>query len=289
MSAGQVSDRIDLHAHSSASDGTLTPAELVVAASEAGLDVVALTDHDTASGWPAAVAALPAGLTLVRGAELSCRWHGVEPGIALHLLGYLFDPAEPELAAELARVRSGREHRAERMVDLLRADGIDVSWAEVLADAAGGTVGRPHLARALVRLGLVGTVGEAFGPAWLGERYRLPKDDIDVFRALKLIRAAGGVAVFAHPKASVRGRIVPDSLIVELAAAGLFGLEAEHEDHTPAQRAQVRALAAELGLVVTGSSDFHGSNKTVALGANLTDPAAYEKIVGAARGVAALP
>ena len=281
MNDGHMSERIDLHAHSNASDGTLTPAELVVAASEAGLDVVALTDHDTTSGWPAAVAARPAGLTLVRGAELSCRWHGVRPGIALHLLGYLFDPAEPELAAERTRASS-----AERMVDLLRADGIDVSWAEVLADAAGGTVGRPHLARALVRLGLVGTVGEAFGPAWLGERYRLPKDDIDVFRALELIRAAGGVAVFAHPKASVRGRIVPDSLIVELAAAGLFGLEAEHEDHTPAQRAQVRALAAGLGLVVTGSSDFHGSNKTVALGANLTDPAAYEKIVGAARGVA---
>jgi 3',5'-nucleoside bisphosphate phosphatase len=159
-----------------------------------------------------------------------------------------------------------------------------VTWPEVLADAAGGTVGRPHLARALVRLGLVETVSEAFGPAWLGERYRLPKEDIEVMHGLSLIRAAGGVAVFAHPRASVRGRIVPDSLIVELAAAGLFGLEAEHEDHTPQQRAHVRAMAADLGLVVTGSSDFHGSNKTVALGANLTDPAAYEKIITAASG-----
>jgi predicted metal-dependent phosphoesterase TrpH len=278
--------RIDLHAHSTASDGTLTPAELVAEAASAGLSVVAITDHDTTSGWQAAAAARPPGLTLVPGAELSCRWYGVEPGIALHLLGYLFDPAEPALATELARVRSAREHRAERMVDLLRADGIDVSWADVLADAAGGTVGRPHLARALIRLGLVETVAEAFGPAWLGERYRLPKEDIEVFRALSLIRAAGGVAVFAHPKASVRGRIVPDTLIVELAEAGLFGLEAEHEDHTPQQRARVRALAADLGLVATGSSDFHGSNKTVALGANLTDPEAYEKIVGAAGGVA---
>ena len=276
--------RIDLHAHSTASDGTLTPAELVAAASVAGLDVVGLTDHDTTSGWAAATGALPAGLTLVPGAELSCRWHGVAPGIALHLLAYLFDPAEPRLAAELARVRLARERRAERMVELLRADGIDVSWPDVLADAAGGTVGRPHLARALVRLGLVATVSEAFGPAWLGERYRLPKEDIEVFHGLSLIRAAGGVAVFAHPRASVRGRIVPDSLIVELAAAGLFGLEAEHEDHTPQQRGHIRAMAADLGLVVTGSSDFHGSNKTVALGANLTDPAAYEKIVAAASG-----
>lgn len=277
--------RIDLHTHSTASDGTLTPAELVAAASAAGLDTVALTDHDTTSGWAAATGALPPGVTLVPGAELSCRWHGVRPGIALHLLAYLFDPAEPRLAAELSRVRLARERRAERMVELLRADGIDVAWPDVLADAAGGTVGRPHLARALVRLGLVETVSEAFGPAWLGERYRLPKEDIEVFHALSLIRAAGGVAVFAHPRASVRGRIVPDSLIVELAGAGLFGLEAEHEDHTPQQRVHVRALAAGLKLVVTGSSDFHGSNKTVALGANLTDPAVYEKIVTAATGV----
>jgi predicted metal-dependent phosphoesterase TrpH len=275
--------RIDLHTHSRASDGTLTPAELVRAAADAGLDVVALTDHDTTAGWAPAEAALPPGLTLVPGAELSCRWHGVDPPIPLHLLAYLFDPGEPALAAELGRVREARETRAERMVDLLRADGIDVTWDEVRGYAAGGTVGRPHLAWALIARGLVGTVAEAFAPAWLGHRYRLPKDDIEVFRALELIRGAGGVPVFAHPNASVRGRIVPDSLIVELAGAGLFGLEADHEDHTPEQRAHVRALAKELGLVVTGSSDFHGSNKTVPLGAWLTEPDAYERIVNAAR------
>jgi hypothetical protein len=276
--------RIDLHTHSTASDGTLTPAALVGAAVLAGLDVVALTDHDTTAGWAPAVAGLPPGLTLVRGAELSCRWYGVSPGIALHLLAYLFDPDEPALVAELARVRLGREERAERMVDLIRADGIDLGWDEVLADAAGGTVGRPHLARALVRRGLVGTVSEAFAPRWLGERYRLPKPDIDVFHAVSLVRAAGGVPVLAHPRASSRGRIVPDSLIVELAGVGLAGLEAEHEDHTPAQREQVRTLAAELGLVATGSSDFHGSNKTVLLGANLTGPGAYQRILDMARG-----
>jgi 3',5'-nucleoside bisphosphate phosphatase len=277
--------RIDLHAHSTASDGTCTPAELVSAAVAAGLDVVALTDHDTTAGWAAAEAALPPGLTLVRGAELSCRWYASDPPIALHLLAYLFDPADVPLRGELARVRAAREHRAERMVELLRADGIDVTWDEVRDYAAGGTVGRPHLAQALIRRGLVGTISEAFAPGWLGQRYRLPKADIDVFKALELVRNAGGVAVFAHPRASVRGRIVPDSLIVELAGAGLAGLEADHEDHSPAERAHVRDLARELGLLVTGSSDFHGSNKTVRLGAQTTAPGAYHTIVEMAHGV----
>ncbi|MEU2986798.1 PHP domain-containing protein [Micromonospora aurantiaca] len=280
-----VPARIDLHTHSTASDGTLTPAELVRAAADAGLDVVALTDHDTTAGWAPAVAALPPGLTLIRGAEISCRWFGAEPAIPLHLLAYLFDPAEPHLAAELARVRRAREERGERIVRLLQADGIPVSWTEILAGAGGGTVGRPHIAQALIRAGLVTTTTEAFGPDWLGERYRLPKDDIEVFQAVALVRAAGGVPVFAHPRASRRGRIVPDELIADLVAAGLAGLEADHEDHDPAERAHVRGLAADLGLLVTGSSDFHGTHKTVRLGAHTTDPEAYERIVAQARGV----
>ncbi|WFF08416.1 PHP domain-containing protein [Micromonospora sp. WMMD1076] len=280
-----VPARIDLHTHSTASDGTLTPAELVRAAAGAGLDVVALTDHDTTAGWAPAVAALPPGLALIRGAEISCRWSGAEPAIPLHLLAYLFDPAEPHLAAELARVRRAREVRGERIVRLLQADGIPVSWTEILAGAGGGTVGRPHIAQALIRAGLVATTTEAFGPDWLGERYRLPKDDIDVFQAVALVRAAGGVPVFAHPRASRRCRIVPDELIADLASAGLAGLEADHEDHDPAERAHVRGLAADLGLLVTGSSDFHGTHKTVRLGAHTTDPEAYERIVALARGV----
>ncbi|WP_238016427.1 PHP domain-containing protein [Dactylosporangium sp. AC04546] len=276
--------RIDLHAHSTASDGTSTPTELVAEAAAAGLDVVALTDHDTTAGWPAAIAARPAGLTLVPGAELSCRWHGGPWPISLHLLAYLFDPAEPALATELARVRLSRETRAERMVDLLQADGIDVTWDEVLQHAAGGTVGRPHLAQALIRRGLVGTVSEAFEPKWLGRRYRVPKEDMDVFVALRLVLRAGGVPVFAHPRATTRGPVVPDSLIVEMAGAGLFGLEADHTDHTPEEQQHVRALAAELGLVVTGSSDYHGHNKTVRLGARTTQPAVLEQIVAAASG-----
>jgi predicted metal-dependent phosphoesterase TrpH len=277
--------RIDLHTHSTASDGTLTPAELVVAAAGAGLDVVAVTDHDTTLGWAAAVAARPPGLTVVRGAELSCRWYGVGPAIPLHLLAYLFDPTEPALLAELARVRVARELRGERIVDLLRADGVDVSWEEVREYAGAGTVGRPHIAQALIRAGLVATTREAFAAHWLGERYRLPKEDTDVFEAVQLVRHAGGVPVFAHPRATRRGRIVPDELIRELAAVGLFGLEADHEDHSPQERAHVRALAAELGLVVTGSSDFHGTHKTVRLGAHTTAPEVYERIVAAASGV----
>jgi predicted metal-dependent phosphoesterase TrpH len=286
QTTGSRARRIDLHTHSTASDGTLTPAELVRAGARAGLDVLAITDHDTTAGWAPAVAALPPGLTLLRGAELSCRWYGQRRSIPLHLLAYLFDPDSTELVAELTRLRAARELRAEAIVELLRADGIKVSWAEIRAAAAGGTVGRPHIAQALIRAGLVRTTSEAFAPQWLGERYRLPKEDLDVFHAVRLVRQAGGVPVFAHPRATKRGRIVPDELIVELAGAGLAGLEADHEDHSPAERAHVRALAGELGLVVTGSSDFHGTHKTVRLGAHTTAPEAYEWIVAAARGVA---
>ncbi|WP_430780732.1 PHP domain-containing protein [Actinoplanes sp. G11-F43] len=280
--------QIDLHCHSTASDGTLTPADLVRAGAAAGLAVMAITDHDTTGGWAEAEAARPEGLGLVRGAELSCRWHGVEPGIPLHLLAYLFDPAEPVLAGELLRLRLDREQRGERIVELLRADGVPITWDEVRGYAAGGSVGRPHIAQALIRAGLVGSTTEAFASAWLGARYSVPKSDLDVFDALRAVRAAGGVAVFAHPRATKRGRVVPDELIAELADAGLFGLEADHEDHSPAERAQIRALAERLGLVVTGSSDFHGTHKTVRLGAFTTGPAAYEKIASVATGVPVL-
>jgi hypothetical protein len=277
--------RIDLHTHSTASDGTLGPAELVAAGAAAGLTVMAITDHDTTGGWAAAARARPAGLTLIRGAELSCRWYGGERPIPLHLLAYLFDPDATELVTQLAAMRADRERRAERMVELLRADGVDISWPEVAGYAAGGSVGRPHIAQALIRAGLVATTSEAFASRWLGRRYHIPKLDLDVFEAVRMVRAAGGVPVFAHPRASRRGRVVDDAMITALAAAGLFGLEADHEDHSPAERAQVRALADRLGLVVTGSSDFHGTHKTVRLGAFTTAPQVYEKIVAAASGV----
>ena len=271
--------RIDLHTHSTVSDGTLPPAQVRAAAATAGLDVVALTDHDGVGGWAEASAAAEAlGLQFVPGVELSCRWYGVEPAIPLHLLAYYVDPHHEALSAEMTRVRLARERRAERIVALMNADGIDVTYEEVRGYAGGDAVGRPHLAQALIRRGLVSTVSEAFAPAMLGERWRLPKDDVDVFLALRLVRAAGGVAVFAHPRATRRGRTVPDSLIEEMATTGLAGLEADHEDHSPEERAHVRALAQRLGLLVTGSSDFHGTNKTVAIGAHLTDPAVLTEI-----------
>jgi predicted metal-dependent phosphoesterase TrpH len=273
--------RIDLHAHSTASDGTSTPARLVAEAAGAGLDVVAITDHDTTAGWDVAAAALPPGLRLVRGAELSCRWHGTEPSIPLHLLAYLFDPGHAPLAAALGRLRESRLRRGAAIVAMLRADGVEITWDEVRGYAAGGSVGRPHIAQALIRAGLVGSTDAAFGRDWLGGRYRLPKEDLDVFAALRLVRAAGGVAVFAHPRATRRGRVVPDELIADLAAAGLFGLEVEHDDQSERERAHLRGLAGELGLETTGSSDYHGRHKSVRLGAYTTAPAAYERIVAA--------
>lgn len=270
---------IDLHTHSTASDGTLRPAEVVDAAVQAGLAVVALTDHDTVSGWPEARAACPASLTLELGVEMSCHWNGVQPPISLHLLGYRFDPEEPALAGALAASRKERTTRARRMIDLLNADGIDVSWDEVSADAAGGAVGRPHLARALMRRGLVASVSEGFGDQWLGERYRIRKRDLDVLEALRLIRGAGGAAVFAHPLARRRGRVVPDEVIERLAREGLAGLEVDHEDHTPAEREHLRELAEKLGLFATGSSDFHGTNKSIPIGANTTAPEVYTALM----------
>jgi len=277
--------RIDLHVHSSASDGTDAPAALMRLAGRVGLDVVALTDHDTTAGWAEAAAAVPPGLTLLPSIEISARWRpGPGTAIGLHLLAYLPDPGDEGLSGALDRVRRNRSTRAQRMVDLLRAGGIDVTWDEVLQDAAGAPVGRPHLAQALIRRGLVDTVSEAFAPQWLGRRYRLPKDDLEVFEALRLIRGAGGVPVFAHPLAHRRGRVVPDSVIAEMAAAGLAGLEADHPDHGPAERAHARTLAAELGLFVTGASDYHGSNKPTGIAVETTTPASYERILTLATG-----
>lgn len=273
--------RIDLHTHSTASDGTTAPAELVREAREAGLDVVALTDHDTTAGHAEAAAALPDGLTLVPGAEISC----AHEGVSLHLLGYLFDPADPALSAAMAALVDSRVGRAERMVRRLEEAGTGVTWERVRA-LAGGTVGRPHVAQALVEQGHVGSVSEAFTPDWIGTdgRFYEKKLELDVVRGVELVVAAGGVAVFAHPAAVTRGRTVGDDVIAAMAAAGLAGLEVDHVDHDDDARRHLRGLAAELGLVVTGSSDFHGANKTVRLGAETTAPEVYEELVARATG-----
>jgi 3',5'-nucleoside bisphosphate phosphatase len=273
--------RIDLHTHSTASDGTTPPGELMRLAADAGLDVVGLTDHDTIEGVDAAAAALPAGLTLVPGAEISCTYGGV----SLHLLAYLFDPAEPALDEAMRALRESRVGRAERMVRRLEQDGTGVTWQRVRA-LAGGTVGRPHVARALVELGHVGSVGEAFSPQWLGThgRYWEPKLELDVVHGVRLVVGAGGVAVFAHPAAVRRGRTVGDDVVVAMAEAGLTGLEVDHVDHDEPARRHLRGLAGELGLLTTGSSDFHGDNKPVVLGENTTSPQAYAALLARATG-----
>ncbi|MCX5194553.1 PHP domain-containing protein [Streptomyces sp. NBC_00249] len=279
--------RIDLHAHSTASDGTDTPAELVRNAAAAGLDVVALTDHDTVGGYAEALAALPAGLTLVTGAELSCRLDGV----GMHLLAYLFDPEEPELSRERELVRDDRTPRAQAMVGKLRALGVDVTWEQVARIAGDGSVGRPHIATALVELGVVPTVSDAFTPDWLanGGRAYAEKHELDPFDAIRLVKAAGGVTVFAHPAAVKRGECVPESAIAALAAAGLDGIEVDHMDHDGATRDRLRGLAGDLGLLTTGSSDYHGSRKTCRLGEHTTDPEIYGEITRRATGAFPVP
>ncbi|MCF3180276.1 PHP domain-containing protein [Streptomyces polychromogenes] len=279
--------RIDLHAHSTASDGTDTPAELVRNAAAAGLDVVALTDHDTVGGHTEAIAAVPRGLTLVTGAELSCRLDGV----GLHMLAYLFDPQEPELAAERELVRDDRTPRAQAMIGKLQELGVGVTWEQVARIAGNGSVGRPHIATAMVELGVVPTVSDAFTADWLadGGRAYAEKHELDPFDAIRLVKAAGGVTVFAHPAAVKRGVCVSDEAIAALAAAGLDGIEVDHMDHDTDTRARLRGLAGDLGLLTTGSSDYHGSRKTCRLGEYTTDPEIYGEITRRATGAFPVP
>ncbi|MFD3332510.1 PHP domain-containing protein [Streptomyces sp. NPDC058700] len=279
--------RIDLHTHSTASDGTDSPAELVRNAAAAGLDVVALTDHDTTRGHAEAIEALPEGLTLVTGAELSCRMDG----IGLHMLAYLFDPEEPALLAERELVRDDRVPRARAMVGKLRELGVPVTWEQVARIAGDGSVGRPHVAEALVELGVVPDVSGAFTPQWLadGGRAYVGKHELDPIEAIRLVKAAGGVTVFAHPLAVKRGQVLPEASIARLAEAGLDGIEVDHMDHDEATRARLRGLAKELGLLTTGSSDYHGSRKTCRLGEYTTDPEIYGEITRRAAGAFPVP
>ncbi len=262
--------RIDLHAHSSASDGTETPAELVRAAADAGLDVVALTDHDTVRGWAAATEALPSGLRLVRGAEISC----VYDGVSLHLLAYLFDPEHEALAEEMSMALDDRVPRAKAIVAKLAAAGHPITWELVLDQLQdGATVGRPHIADTLVAIGVVPDRTAAFDTLLHdGSEFFVGHYYVDAVRAVQLVREAGGVPVFAHPAAAKRGTTVGDDAIAAMAAAGLAGLEVDHRDNPPEARDRLRALAADLDLLVTGASDYHGTGKENRLGENTTDP-----------------
>jgi len=274
--------RADLHTHSTASDGTDPPAEVMRRAAEAGLDVVALTDHDTLAGQVEARAVLPPGLVLLPGMELSCRLDTR----SVHMLAYAVDPGNAELAAELAAIVEARIGRARRMVEQLRALGVDVAWPQVEALAGGGVVGRPHIARAMAAAGAIASPDQAFTPEWIGTggRAYVSRYALEPVAAIRLIRAAGGAAVLAHPGAVSRGEKLSDQAIARLAAAGMAGLEVAHPDHDLAERRRLAALAASLDLVPTGGSDDHGSLTGHRIGCETTSPEAYERLLSRMSG-----
>jgi len=271
--------RIDLHTHSNRSDGTDTPTQLVEKAVEAGLDVVAITDHDSTAGWDEAQAAADRlGITLVRGIEFSTMLDGV----SVHLLGYGFDPTDVPLLTELRRILDGRDNRLPALLDKLGDHGMPLTVADVVAQSGSAAAsGRPHVADAMVAAGYVADRDEAFqdwlydnGPAFV-ERYGAPLPD-----AIRLLREAGGVSVIAHPWARKARRVLPPDVLADLADQGLAGVEVDHNNHSPEVRAELRAVAADLGLVVTGSSDYHGTGKgpDFHLGVNTTAPEQFETL-----------
>ncbi len=279
-----ASGPIDLHAHSRVSDGTESPAKLVAAAAAAGLSVVALTDHDSTAGWDeAARAAVATGITVLPGMELSTQLDYA----SVHVLAYLIDPAEPELAAETARIRAERRDRAQSMVARIGAD-YALTWDDVVAQTVpGGTIGRPHIADALVARGHVPDRTAAFETIlhWRGGYYR-PHQAPEPLVGVRLIVGAGGVPVIAHPGARGPDRLIDDARMRELVEAGLAGVEVRHRDNPPASQVRWSAAARRWGLIETGSSDYHGAGKPNRLGENSTDRAAYEAIVARATGSA---
>lgn len=273
---------IDLHTHSSVSDGTETPTQLIRAAVEAGLDTIAITDHDSTAGWDEALtAASGTGIQIIRGMELSTRyeWRSV------HVLGYLFDPNDGELVAETAHIRADRLGRAERMVTNIARD-YDVSWDDVLAQSGGDSIGRPHIADALVARGIVRTRSEAFASILhFTGGYYLPHEAPTVLDGVRMITEAGGAAVLAHPATRGREAVVDDRGMAALVEAGLVGLEVGHRENTPDGRERLLELAATFDLVVTGSSDYHGEGKPNRLAENTTEPEALERLIARTRGV----
>jgi predicted metal-dependent phosphoesterase TrpH len=269
------------------SDGTETPAQLVRAALAAGIGTIAITDHDSTAGWhEAAAEASGTGLTVIPGMELSTRfgWQSV------HLLAYLIDPANADLIAETARIRAARLTRAESIVGRISAD-YDLTWDDVLAQTANGaTVGRPHIADALVAKGHVPTRSAAFASI-LHPRtgYFEPHYAPDPLAAVELVIAAGGVPVLAHPATHGRSGVIPESRLAALVDAGLFGLEIEHRENTEDGKKRLRQLADRFGLAVTGSSDYHGAGKPNVLGENTTAPEVLERIIAEGTGSAPFP
>lgn len=268
---------IDLHTHTTVSDGTDTPAQLVNKALAQGLHVLALTDHDAISGWKSASQTLRGNLNLVLGAEISCL---TNEGISVHMLGLLFDGENSNLVSMLENTRDERLPRMRKMIELMQRDGIDISIADVEeAMPAGATMGRPHLADALVSKGIIKTRDEAFQELLNNEsKYYVAHLAPTPIEAIKTIRAAGGVAVIAHPFASLRGRILKSEDFSDLKAAGLNGIEVNHRDQNTEERKSLFSIARDLDLVMTGSSDYHGTGKLNSLGENVTDPGEWDRL-----------
>lgn len=268
---------IDLHTHTTASDGTDSPTELINKALSAGIQTLAITDHDSTSGWAEAVKALRPPMSLVLGAEISTL---TVDGISVHILGLLFDGEDLSLQSMLSDSRDTRIPRMRKMIELLAADGIPITMEDVIAvTPPGATVGRPHLADALVNKKVIASRDEAFiDLLHNGSKYYVTHAAPTPEDAISQIRKAGGVAVIAHPFASRRGEIISTTTFSSLVAAGLNGIEINHRDHSQIEREQLTEIADELQLIKTGSSDYHGNGKLNALGENLTDPIQWERL-----------
>ncbi len=268
---------IDLHTHTNCSDGTDSPRELVNKAIVQGLEVLGISDHDTTSSWKEATESLRGSLKLALGSEISCL---TSDGISVHMLGLLFDSQHQEMQQVLEETRDGRLPRMRKMIEKMRAEGMDISIEDVeQAMPAGATMGRPHLADALVAKKIVKSRDEAFVDLLHNEsRFYVSHAAPTPVEAIKLIRRAGGVAVIAHPFASHRGQILKAEDFSELVAAGLNGIEVDHRDQNPDERAMLRTIARDLDLVITGSSDYHGTGKLNSLAENHTHREQWEKL-----------
>lgn len=268
---------IDLHTHTTCSDGTDSPRELVNKAIVQGLQVLGITDHDTTSGWDEATQTLRGSLQLALGAEISCL---TTDGISVHMLGLLFDSQHEEMKQVLEETRDGRLPRMRKMIEKMRSEGMDISIEDVQrAMPEGATMGRPHLADALVAKKIVKSRDEAFVDLLHNDsRFYVSHAAPTPAEAISLIRRAGGVAVIAHPFASHRGQILKADDFSDLVAAGLNGIEIDHRDHNPDERAMLRVIAHELDLVITGSSDYHGTGKLNSLAENHTNREQWEKL-----------
>ena len=273
---------IDLHTHTNASDGTDSPSELIDKAINRGINILALTDHDTTRGWSEASSALlnhssQSSMKLVLGAEISCQ---DENGISIHMLGLLFDPDYQPLYEVLERTRENRHSRMERIIARLNEAGIDITLDEVNAQRKGdATLGRPHLADALVARGHVASRDEAFAALLHNKsKFYINHYSPSPVETIKLIKAAGGVAVIAHPLASQRGRTISMDLFDSLISAGLDGIEVDHRDHSESEKSELLRFAIENELIVTGSSDYHGTGKLNQLAEYTTHPRQWEAL-----------